>query len=294
MRRELPQPPFTQYLGAARTPHTDKTSWRRRAHVPSQQPAVDSVNFRGSALDEHAVDMSALPYPAIVITDNTLKPLFDAFIWSMTLLATRIMPTVDRLGKAFEPSFENATRIKKGGLPIMGPFKGISAQMLGDSEWTKEDFDLKAHYGANRCCWLCHAAKRNFRPLAYDYQDFPDWMQHMRSDADFGEGPKSVLTILPGLSMTESIKCDLMHIPLRGLFAMVHWRSSILFGAQIELLGITTRSGRLESKLQVAIAIFVIGPGIIRWKHPKSLLACRTHGISRMIRHLSKPKLPTR
>ena len=154
---------------------------------------------------------------SLIIPDETLRPLLEVFIWSLTILMSGVMPGKNHKGEEFTAARDRRRR-SLAGSRVAGPYLFYLCQIVGDWKWFREEFKLAANYGQNFCCWRCKATKDGTNGVpAYDFNFWAEWTKHPRTAQEYALVLiRSALTGIPGFDM-DMLKCDLMHIVLLGV-----------------------------------------------------------------------------
>ena len=152
------------------------------------------------AVDRSTLD-SRILFTMLKDSESAGRPTTDGIhnvlVWSLQALAAGVYPSTDESGRAFGPQ-HHPHRAALAGQSLASARCGVFAEMRGDWEYFWKALSLRQYYGADSCCHLCGAHKKDLARPYTDCRRASALRATHVSNAKWMASATSVLARIPG------------------------------------------------------------------------------------------------
>ena len=127
----------------------------------------------------------------------TTDGIHNVLVWSLQALAAGVYPSTDENGRAFGPQ-HHPHRAALAGQSLASARCGVFAELRGDWEYLWKALSLRQYYGADSCCHLCGAHKKDLTLRYTDFRRASALRATHVSNAKWMASATSVLARIPG------------------------------------------------------------------------------------------------
>ena len=155
------------------------------------------------AVDRPTLD-SRILFTMLKDSDSAGRPTTDGIhnvlVWSLQALAAGVYPSTDENGRAFGPQ-HHPHRAALAGQSLASARCGVFAELRGDWEYLWKALSLRQYYGADSCCHLCGAHKKDLTLRYTDFRRASALRATRVSNAKWMASATSVLARIPGFHL---------------------------------------------------------------------------------------------
>ena len=174
------------------------------------------------AVDRPTLD-SRILFTMLKDSDSAGRPTTDGIhnvlVWSLQALAAGVYPSTDENGRAFGPQ-HHPHRAALAGQSLASARCGVFAELRGDWEYLWKALSLRQYYGADSCCHLCGAHKKDLTLRYTDFRRASALRATRVSNAKWMASATSVLARIPGFHLWRCF-FDIMHTMDLGILQLI-------------------------------------------------------------------------